>query len=558
VTELNLRSNGLAGLSLGGLASNDTQDSSYITHALGCSLESLTLEGNGLEGPLPDLALLPALKLINVASNQLNGTITPSIGSMKSIEYIDLSVNALSGPVPSSICSDSLISLSLAQNQLTGPLDLSECSNLVLINVDGNTLIDGYFIAPKDNNRLQIMQLSETNISDITEALSSPHAVVLNAFLSGITGTIPPTIENLRSLYSLNLPVDPMAPNLLSGLLPPQLFEIPSLHDVDFSNNFFNGTLPGTEAAASLVTLVIKNNCLSGSIPSSFVRSFTQNSILDLRMNYMSCCAVGPLQLLNLNETCGGSNVWYNGYNLSAPRLPPGLKFSSILGPVIQPINSLFTSDNEWLPSLGNTSYPGLSCPFILPANMEDNPQNFLNWQIDPEYTLFYGCKCDVGLVTLYPVFNNLKLMQCVAPPAESSPWWVKYYWIFIIIGIVGFAVILLVVWLASRGYRSTVVKMFLDAQRRAKGPPTSGKISIVLTDVEGFSRLMRASPDLTMQAMLAHNDIIQKAKFNNYGFNLEQEGDSFSLLFEKASDAVSFCLQSQQMLAAHKWPKVR
>ena len=57
-------------------------------------------------------------------------------------------------------------------------------------------------------------------------------------------------------------------------------------------------------------------------------------------------------------------------------------------------------------------------------------------------------------------------------------------------------------------------------------------------------SDLMKARPDLMMPALITHNNLLQKAKFTNFGYTLEQEGDSYSIMFHEAADAVKFCLQ--------------
>ena len=54
----------------------------------------------------------------------------------------------------------------------------------------------------------------------------------------------------------------------------------------------------------------------------------------------------------------------------------------------------------------------------------------------------------------------------------------------------------------------------------------------------------MKASPQRMMTAVLAHNNLIQKAKLTNFGHIIEQEGDSYAIVFENAGDAVKFCLQ--------------
>ena len=49
---------------------------------------------------------------------------------------------------------------------------------------------------------------------------------------------------------------------------------------------------------------------------------------------------------------------------------------------------------------------------------------------------------------------------------------------------------------------------------------------------------------------------ISHHAQFANFGFTIEQEGDAYSIVFERPGDAVKFCLQAQQLLSTQKWPK--
>ena len=64
----------------------------------------------------------------------------------------------------------------------------------------------------------------------------------------------------------------------------------------------------------------------------------------------------------------------YASYNYSAPRLPKGLKFSSALRAVTYQVfdaNGLYVYESQgvnysyyW--NLGDATYPGLSCPYII------------------------------------------------------------------------------------------------------------------------------------------------------------------------------------------------
>ena len=161
--------------------------------------------------------------------------------------------------------------------------------------------------------------------------------------------------------------------------------------------------------------------------------------------------------------------------------------------------------------------------------------------------------------------------------------------------------------------------------RKRLQGPPLSGRVSVVVTDIEvgglslsvmvtrpsllralrllaygkthpdrpaadalcthqGFSEMMLAHPELTMAALMLHNDIIHKARWDHFGFVVGREGgevavrslvaplsrgpllshsyfppvpdaDSFTLMFCDPGDAVNFCTQAQRLLAAASWP---
>ena len=55
----------------------------------------------------------------------------------------------------------------------------------------------------------------------------------------------------------------------------------------------------------------------------------------------------------------------------------------------------------------------------------------------------------------------------------------------------------------------------------------------------------MKQAPELMTRALNLHNSIIRKARWSNFGYTVEQEGDSYVLVFYEALDAVIFCLQA-------------
>ena len=70
------------------------------------------------------------------------------------------------------------------------------------------------------------------------------------------------------------------------------------------------------------------------------------------------------------------------GYNLSAPRLPMGLALSAThLRPVTFVPNY---GEATWAFNLGNSTYPGMSCPYLKRESDPDEQYYLLNWYIDP------------------------------------------------------------------------------------------------------------------------------------------------------------------------------
>ena len=55
---------------------------------------------------------------------------------------------------------------------------------------------------------------------------------------------------------------------------------------------------------------------------------------------------------------------------------------------------------------------------------------------------------------------------------------------------------------------------------------------------------MKKTAPEVMMTAVVTHNNLIQKARWSNFGSVVEQEGDSYTIIFEEAGDAVKFCLQ--------------
>ncbi|KAG1660589.1 hypothetical protein FOA52_003020 [Chlamydomonas sp. UWO 241] len=126
-----------------------------------------------------------------------------------------------------------------------------------------------------------------------------------------------------------------------------------------------------------------------------------------------------------------------------------------------------------------------------------------------------------------------------------------------VILAMLGLFVLMILYWVATfrRGKRLALVQYFINLKKRVDGEPTSGLITIINTDIEGYSDLMKRSPKLMTRALILHNAAIRQARWATYGSTVEQEGDSYSLCFSDPMDAAMFCLMTQQLLMQQPWP---
>jgi class 3 adenylate cyclase/tetratricopeptide (TPR) repeat protein len=86
-------------------------------------------------------------------------------------------------------------------------------------------------------------------------------------------------------------------------------------------------------------------------------------------------------------------------------------------------------------------------------------------------------------------------------------------------------------------------------------GELPAGTITMLFSDIEGSTALLRRLGDRYADALLAQRALL-RAAFADYG-GQEQgtEGDSFFVVFGSAADAVRCCVAAQRALSGHTWP---
>ena len=183
-------------------------------------------QGNNLVGKIPSaVGDMTELSTLNLAYNQLSGTIPVEICRLSRLGYLALQKNQLSGLLPDSL--NNLKSLGiflLYGNKLSGniPTNLCQLPNLINIRLDQNLL----------------------------------------------TGTIPDSIGFLRTLDNLSLDF-----NQLTGSIPPSVGQLTRATTLTLSNNKLTGSIPDVLGdMANLDFLDLQNNALTGRVPTSLNR----------------------------------------------------------------------------------------------------------------------------------------------------------------------------------------------------------------------------------------------------------------------------------------------
>ncbi|KAG6631014.1 hypothetical protein CIPAW_13G061200 [Carya illinoinensis] len=223
------------------------------------SLELLLLSGNQLTGPLPkELGYLPNLNILQIDENNISGPIPVSFANLNKTGHFHLNNNSISGQIPPELYKlPSLVHLLLDSNNLSGylPPELSKMPQLQILQLDNNNF-NGTTIPASYGDMSQLLKLSLRNCN--------------------LQGEMPDMSRVPKLLY-LDL-----SSNKLNGPIPPDRLS-ENITTIGLSNNHLTGEIPiNFSGLPRLQRLLIANNSLSGSIPSSIWQNRTLNKMENL------------------------------------------------------------------------------------------------------------------------------------------------------------------------------------------------------------------------------------------------------------------------------------
>ena len=305
------------------------------------NLEYLNFDGCDLSGPIPpELSTLSKLKELHLAYNEITGTIPPSLGSLSNLTTLHLSENALTGSIPPELgrltqlqvlqiagtniggpiptefsALSNLTELTLAYNKLTGPLpDFANWPHLETVQLQRNALTGTIPLSLAQLRSLTTLALSSNQLTGTIPKELGNLSLLTNLSLDDnqLTGTIPNEIYSLRRLTTLNLSL-----NQLTGQIAPAIGNLTALQYLFLDQNKLEGPIPAElMTLVNLQEIVLRLNGLSGPIPTN-IDALTKLGYLGMSDNQLS----GPIPpaIANLHEL----EVLDLSANLLTGTLPP-------------------------------------------------------------------------------------------------------------------------------------------------------------------------------------------------------------------------------------------
>ncbi|WVY91785.1 hypothetical protein V8G54_037299 [Vigna mungo] len=324
----------------------------------GASLTILDLSSNQFEGSIPaSFSNLTHLTFLDLSDNiYLKGSIPSSLLTFPSLTFLDLGFNKFSGQIPNVFPqSNSFEKLDLSHNNIEGelPSTLSNLQRLIFLDLSKNKFSGQIPSSISNLQRLIHLDLSHNEFKgQIPSSLSNlQHLVILDLSLNKLSGQIPSSISNLQYLVFLDL-----SHNRLEGPLPNKVRSLSNLTRLYFNDNLLNETIPvWCLSLPSLLELDLSDNQFTGHIRA--VKSHSFEFLYLCNNKLQGNIPQSIFTLVNLRQLCLSSNNFsgFHSVNYNFPSL-----------------------ERLYLSSLGLTEFPKLAgkVPMLTQLDLSNNKLN--------------------------------------------------------------------------------------------------------------------------------------------------------------------------------------
>ncbi|KAM1527274.1 hypothetical protein PS1_016904 [Malus domestica] len=218
-------------------------------------LKELDLAGNQLTGTVAlSIYNISSLVRFTVASNQLWGEIPSNIGvTLPNLLYFRNCFNLFTGKIPASLHNITRIrELRLSNNFHDGsvPPGLGNLPFLEMYNIGFNRIVSygdnglDFITSLTNSSRLSWLAIDENRLEGlIPESIGNLSKVLSKLYMGGnrIYGNIPASISQLSSLTLLNVSY-----NSISGEIPSEIGQLKELQVLGLARNKLSGTIPNS------------------------------------------------------------------------------------------------------------------------------------------------------------------------------------------------------------------------------------------------------------------------------------------------------------------------
>ncbi|EOY13846.1 Receptor like protein 27 [Theobroma cacao] len=252
------------------LGTNKLHGTIPSTFAKGCQLENLNLNANQLEGPLTRSILnCRSLQVLDLGNNKINATFPHWLGTLQELKVLVMKSNQMHGSINGKRRTHyfrKLQILDLSNNSFTGRLPTGYIESFkAMMNVEENRNVMPY-LGSSDVTMGSFYSYS-------VHLIEKGHEVELMKIFTTLTiidlsnnkfeGEIPRVIGKLSSIIGLNL-----SHNYLVGHIPPSFGNLINLEWLDLSSNKLDGKIPEQLLNLTMLSsLNLSKNELVGHIP---------------------------------------------------------------------------------------------------------------------------------------------------------------------------------------------------------------------------------------------------------------------------------------------------